>query len=104
MTYTVIILLFLLICLLMMFKNNKNKREGASFNQMSILQNPELTNEIDANNHIRIIGIEKNVKMDKNGRVEYITYAKPLPESGEVACYKITCPAWLNDVVCWKCT
>ena len=98
-----ILIFFLIIIGLITY--NYDRQENASFalDQLNISQNPELLNEIDARNQYRIIGIDKNIKMDKNGRIEYITYAKPNPEAGESSCYKTKCPSWVTNVICWQC-
>lgn len=68
-----------------------------------IPNNPTRYNEIDTRRFIRIIGIDKHLRMDKYGDVKSISYSKPLPESGENVCRKVPCPNHIKNVICWKC-
>ena len=101
-----IIIIIVIIIILYEYKYINNK-EHASFllDNLNInrYQNPEIMNEIESRANYRIITINKHVKLDKNGRIEYITYAKPTSEHGELGCYKVTCPSWITNIVCWKC-
>jgi hypothetical protein len=103
----VYIIIFLIILIFLYEINCANNTEHASFllDQLNgnIPQNPEVINEIESRANYRIVTIEGHVKLDKNGRIEYITYSKPLPESGELGCYKVKCPAWVTNIACWKC-
>lgn len=66
--------------------------------------NPMPYNEIDSRKFMRIVGIDEHVKMDKYGRIEEISYKKPIPkEKGETECHKVPCSSWLKNVTCWEC-
>lgn len=101
----IIILIIILGCLSYMYKPKK-KIEGAAFrlDTLMIPDNPVAINESDARRYIRIVGIEKHLKMDKYGNVEKMTYKKPKPESGEKSCHRVTCPYWYKEVACWQCS
>ena len=98
-----IIIAILLIALIIFCK--PNNRENARFNldPLRIPDNPSPINELQTRNLIRIVGIERNMKLDAYGRVESITYKKPEPESGQTSCYKVKCPSWMTSTRCWKC-
>ena len=83
----------------------KKQIERAAFllDTLRIPNNPVSINEADSRKFIRLIGIEKHLKMDKYDNVEKITYSKPKPELGEKYCFRVKCPAWFSEVVCWKC-
>jgi len=100
----IIILVIVLGCLSYVYKPKK-QIEGAAFalDTLRILDNPTAINEADSRKYIRLIGIEKHLKMDKYDNVEKISYKKPKPESGETSCFRVKCPYWYSEVVCWKC-
>jgi hypothetical protein len=99
------IILIVIIVILIIYLNHYNQVEHASFmlDQLRILQNPETLNEIDARVYSRVSAIDHHAKIDKNGRIEHITYQKPSPENGEQSCYKVDCPSWITNIICWKC-
>ena len=90
----------------MYISKSKLNIEGANFtlDTLQVPDNPLPINEIDTRRYIRLVGIEKNAKMDKYDRVEKITYTKPKPELGETKCFRVPCPYWFSEIVCWKCT
>jgi len=102
-----IVLLIILIIVILYKWKCTDVRENASFLldqlNVNIPRNPEIINEIESRGNYRVVAIDSNVKLDKNGRVEYITYAKPHPESGESECYRVSCPSWVTNIACWKC-
>lgn len=100
------ILIVLIILLLIIYRYKFTTQiENASFllDHLAIPQNPETINELQARQFYAVPGIDKHAKIDKNGRVEHVTYQKPEPESGEKGCYVIDCPPWVTNIVCWKC-
>ena len=87
-------------------KSQKNKNiEEANFTMDAsrIPDNPFPYNEIDSRKFLRLVEIEKHLKMDKYDKVEKVTYSKPKPESGESTCFRVKCPYWFSEVICWKC-
>lgn len=100
------ILIILIVLLLIIYRFKFTTQiENASFllDRISIPQNPETINELQTRNYYGIVGIDKHAKLDKNGRVEKVTYMQPEPESGEKSCYVVECPPWVTNIVCWKC-
>lgn len=96
-----IIITIIAIAIILLFKK---QYEGFGVKDYSLLTaNPIIINEIQGRSLLRTIGIKYHLKMDKQGRVEKITYDPPLPESGETDCQRVQCPSWYNDVICWKC-
>lgn len=108
MIYVFFIIIIIVIIVIIYESKHKHIKEHAGFllNQLNvnIPQNPEIINEIESRANYRIVTIDKHIKLDKNGRIEYITYAKPLPENGELGCYRVVCPSWITNVACWKCS
>lgn len=102
-----LILLIILICLLYYVSNYNDDRmiEGAGFalDTLKIPVNPVAYNEIAVRNYVRIIGIDKHIKLDKYDNVEEVLFKKPTPESGETYCSRVTCPYWMEKLACWKC-
>lgn len=97
----IIIITILIIIFIFIYTNYY---EGFSGNDYLITTaNPIAINEIQGRNLLGTIGIQYHLKMDKQGRVEKITYEPPSPESGETNCNTTQCPSWYNNVVCWKC-
>ena len=98
----IIFLIIIVIAIIVLFK--KKQYEGFGVKDYLILtENPIILNEIQGRGLYRTVGIKSHLKIDKQGRVEKITYDPPLPESGETTCQKVQCPSWYDDVVCWKC-
>jgi len=98
----IIFLIIIVIVIIILFK--KKQYEAFGVNDYSLLTaNPIIINEIQGRGLYRTVGIKYNLKMDKQGRIEKITYDPPLPESGETICRKVQCPSWYDEVVCWKC-
>ena len=99
-----IILLFVLVISFYILSNNKViKGEGFSLDTLRIPVNPVAFNEIAVRNYVRIIGIDKHVKLDKYNNVEKILFKQPTPESGETYCKRVICPYYLENIACWKC-
>lgn len=100
-----IILIIITLLAVTSINNQYRMMEHATFS-LDTLQIPNNTipiNEIDTRRFIRLIGVEKHLKMDKYDRIEKMTYGKPKPELGETKCYRVSCPYWFSEVVCWKC-
>lgn len=70
---------------------------------LNIPQYPEIYNEYEFNRYIRLVGIVYNIRLTKFNTVKEITYATPKPGLGERQCYKVKCPYWFDNVVCWRC-
>ena len=107
MNTTIIIIVLLFLSLIILYNKYVYKKiEGAGFDYdpLIIPNNPFPIDEVQGRRLIRIIGIERNLKMDKYGRVEKITFKKPKPELGEKVCSRSKCPNWMTEVVCWQCT
>ena len=82
-----------------------NRIEGIEFSldPLFIPENPIHLNDIDTRRFVRTVGIKRNLKIDKNGRIETITYTPPKPELGENICIPVDCDPQYQLDVCWKC-
>lgn len=104
----IVILLIVIILILILTQINNSKKVKIDkfddpLDMLVIPEYPELYNEIDIKKFIRLVTIEYNLVLDKFNRIKRVTYKKPLPELGETTCYRIKCPAWFENILCWKC-
>lgn len=100
-------ILYVLIIILVIYLFYYNNVEHAAFllDGLYLPDDPERYDVIDIRSRYRgILGVKPNLKINKNGQIEKITYTKPKPELGETKCNQVICPSWFSHVHCWKCS
>lgn len=102
----IIIMIVILSLIFIIFIISYNEIEGADFDldPLHIPEDPTTINDVNIRRYVRIIGIDRDLKFDKYGRIENVTFKKPKPELGEKNCKRFTCPATYTSVACWKCS
>ena len=100
----IVVLIIILLIIFIYFTYNK-ETFGDLRDTLDVPDAPRIgiVNESQGSANIRLLNITKYLAMDKFDRVDRLSVKKPLPRTGQIVCYRITCPAWITKAACFAC-
>ena len=103
MIYKFTICLVIIVLIIYLLARDRTERFRINLDPLYIPVNPILFNDVEIRRFARTVGIKRHLKINKNGRIESITFSPPKPELGETKCSKQECDPQYQLDVCWHC-
>jgi hypothetical protein len=98
-----LIIILIVLAIGFLLKSDNVERFRFNLDPLYIPVNPIPFNDVQVRRFARTVGIKRHLKINKNGRIESITYSPPKPELGETKCYIKECQPQYQLDVCWHC-